>query len=193
MSIKILGGMARGFNLSTPKADTTKPTSVLVRRKIFDWRQNLSGYYFIDLFAGSGAIGFEALSRGAEKVILNDSLKLAWSAMKQNKESFSAAFKIPPDQLHIFNHDALAWINKELAFQFPDTSEVILYLDPPYEKHGLYLQVLDLLREKAFAGEVWVESDRLKGPPLAAISGAFGSIIKTIEHGDHFVVIGKLV
>jgi hypothetical protein len=57
----------------------------------------------------------------------------------------------------------------------------------------LYFDVLKLLKELHFEGELWVESDRLKGPKLADLTGVFHSIIKTIEQGDHFVVVGKLV
>ena len=75
MTVKILGGVARGFPLALPRSDLTRPTSVLIKRKLFDWRQDLSGHTFIDLCAGSGAMGFEALSRSADKVVLVDSEK----------------------------------------------------------------------------------------------------------------------
>ena len=80
-----------------------------------------------------------------------------------------------------------------MSYQITDTENTILYLDPPYELHALYLQVLNHLQEQGFKGEVWVESDRLKGPSKASITGAFHSIIKEVEQGDHFVVVGFLV
>jgi hypothetical protein len=48
MSVKILGGKARGYPLATPKSDATRPTSIMIRRKIFDWRQHMDDYYFVD-------------------------------------------------------------------------------------------------------------------------------------------------
>lgn len=191
--IKILGGVARGFTLATPKSDSTRPTSVLVRRKLFDWRQNLAGHQFIDLCAGSGAMGLEAMSRGAEKVALNDSMKGAFLTLKQNQEEFVRAFKIDPASVVVSQSDALGWLQKELRYQFPETEDVILFLDPPYEQHQLYFDVLKSLKESGFAGEVWLESDRLKGPKRETLIGAFHSIIKTVEQGDHFVVVGKLI
>lgn len=190
--IKILGGVARGFPLATPKSLSTRPTSVLVKRKLFDWRQNLEGYGFIDLCAGSGAMGFEALSRGADKIAVNDSLKGAFLTLKQNQEQLIKSFSFDPASIVVSQVDAKAWIQKELKYQFPETQDTILYLDPPYEGHKLYFELLKLLAEANFEGEVWLESDRLKGPKVDEVTGAFHSVIKMIEQGDHFVVVGKL-
>jgi 16S rRNA (guanine966-N2)-methyltransferase len=193
MSVKILGGMARGFPLATPKSDSTRPTSVLVKRKLFDWRQKMDDYIFIDLCAGSGALGFEALSRGSQKVYLNEVLKGAFHTLKDNKAKLEKAFRFDPSMVKVTNLDALAWITKELPYELPNTTNVILYFDPPYQDHRLYREVLGLLRERHFQGELWLESDQLKGPERSSLTGAFHSIIKTVEQGDHFVVVGKLV
>jgi 16S rRNA (guanine966-N2)-methyltransferase len=190
--IKILGGVARGFPLATPKSLSTRPTSVLIKRKLFDWRQNLEGYGFIDLCAGSGAMGYEALSRGADKIAVNDSLKGAFLTLKQNQEQLIKSFPFDPASIVVSQVDAKAWIQKELKYQFPQTKDTILYLDPPYEGHKLYFELLKLLGEANFEGEVWLESDRLKGPKVDEVTGAFHSVIKMIEQGDHFVVVGKL-
>lgn len=193
MAIKLLGGMARGFLLAAPKLDSTRPTSVLVRRKLFDWRQNLEGEIFIDLCAGSGAMGLEALSRGADKVFLNDSQRGAYLTIKQNSENFIKSFAVEDSQVSLSSLDALKWIHKELPYQLRSTENVILFLDPPYENHKLYEEALRLLKEANFQGEVWVESDRMKGPKLELLTGAFHSVIKQVDQGDHFVVVGKLV
>lgn len=193
MSIKILGGVARGYPLATPKSDSTRPTSIMIKRKLFDWRQHMDDYLFVDLCAGSGAMGFEALSRGSQNVYLNDSMRGAFLTLKDNKEKIEKAFKFDPSMIKVTNLDAKAWIAKEMKFELPDTENVILFFDPPYENHALYFDVLKLLKEANFKGEVWLESDRLKGPEIAAVTGAFHSVIKTVEQGDHFVVVGKVV
>lgn len=191
--IKILGGVARGFPLATPRSETTRPTSVLIKRKLFDWRQNLEGYQFIDLCAGSGAMGFEALSRGAGKVALNDSMRGAFLTLKENQEKLLKGFKFDSASIVISNADAKNWVQKELQYQFPDTEDVILFMDPPYGEHQLYFDLLELLKELKFEGEIWLESDRLKGPKLDDLTGAFHSVIKTVIQGDHFVVVGKVL
>lgn len=193
MSVKILGGLARGFPLATPRSDTTKPTSIMIKRKLFDWRQHMDEYLFVDLCAGSGAMGLEALSRGSQHVYLNDPLRGAFLTLKDNKEKIQTAFKFDPSMIKVTNLDAKAWIAKELKFEIPETENVILFFDPPYENHALYFDILKLLKEANFQGEVWLESDRLKGPKIDAVTGAFHSVIKTVEQGDHFVVVGKVV
>lgn len=193
MPVKIIGGEFRGFPLATPKAETTRPTSILVRRKLFDWRQNLEGYSFIDLCAGSGAMGFEALSRGAEKIFLNETEKIACIVLKENRDKILKAFKKESDTVAVTQLDARKWVTRELSFQLTDTENSILYLDPPYEDHALYAELLKLLTEQNFKGEVWLESDLKKGPAIDKLNGAFRSVIKTISQGDHFVVVGFLV
>ena len=193
MSVKILGGMYRGFPLLTPKADSTRPTSILIKRKLFDWRQHMDDYIFVDLCAGSGAMGLEALSRGSQKIFLNDVMKGAFLTLKDNKSKIEKAFKTDPSMIKVSNIDAKNWVQRELGFELPETENVILFFDPPYENHDLYFEVLNLLKEADFQGEVWLESDRLKGPPKEKLTGAFRSIIKTVEQGDHFVVVGKVV
>lgn len=193
MSIKILGGIARGYPLATPKADSTRPTSVLIKRKLFDWRQHMDEYIFVDLCAGSGAMGYEALSRGSQKVFVNDSMRGAFLTLKDNKANLEKAFKFEPDMITVTNLDAKVWVQKELQYQLPETENVILFFDPPYENHTLYFDVLKNLKESNFQGEVWVEFDRLKGPKLDLVLGAFQSVIKKVEQGDHFVVVGKVV
>jgi 16S rRNA (guanine966-N2)-methyltransferase len=191
--IKILGGVAKGYPLATPRSDSTRPTSVLIKRKLFDSRQNLEGYHFIDLCAGSGAMGFEALSRGADKIAVNDSMRGAFLTLKQNQEQLIKAFKFDPASIVVSNSDAKIWVQKELRYQFPETQDVILYLDPPFEAHKLYFEILESLKASNFEGEVWLESDRLVGPKLLDVTGAFHSVIKIVEQGDHFVVIGKVI
>ena len=193
MSVKILGGLARGFTLATPRSESTRPTSVLIRRKLFDWRQNLEGYIFIDLFAGSGAVGFEALSRGAEQILLNDRERGAFLTLKQNEEAFSKAFKAEKSSIVVTNLDAKSWITRELSYRLPDTEDAILYLDPPYGEHQLYTDCLEQLKAVGYRGEVWLEADRLQGPASELLTGAFHSVIKTVLQGDHFVVVGKLL
>ena len=190
MSVKILGGVARGFPLALPRSDLTRPTSVMIKRKLFDWRQDLGGYTFIDLCAGSGAMGYEALSRGADKVVLVDSDKYAFMTMKKNRDELVQKFRFDEKLIQLSQADAKKFIEREISYFGEDT---ILFFDPPYEDHALYTSALEILKERGFKGEVWVEADRLKGPDREKITQAFHSIIKLVEQGDHFVVVGKLL
>ena len=191
MSLKILGGVARGFLLTTPRSLDTRPTSVLVRRKIFDWRQHLDGHCFIDLCAGSGAMGFEALSRGADEAYFIDSGRPAHAVLKENKEKFSKAFAACGPS-HISSMDAVKWVEQQMSFELLQNESTILFFDPPYEDHKLYLKVLNVLKDRKYQGEVWIEADNLKGQNRQELL-TYLELTKIVEQGDHFVLIGKLV
>jgi len=193
MSIKVLGGYAKNFILVIPKTDTTRPTSVLLRRRLFDWRQNLEGYRFADLFAGSGAMGIEALSRGAECIYLNDSHKLAFKSISLNCEKLKSTYKIDSALINLSHLDGFLWVKKNLVNLSDFFTEMILYVDPPYEKHQLYYDLFDELKRLGYNGEVWVESDKLKGVSEDHLARYFKIINKRFYQGDHFVLVGNLL
>src|SRR3990172_5277353 len=92
MSIKILGGIAKGTILFLPNEKLARPTLVLLKRKIFDAAQNFEGSIFIDACAGSGAIGLEAWSRGADRVYLIESDKKVFDCLLKNTEKIEKHF-----------------------------------------------------------------------------------------------------
>ena len=83
--MRIISGKSRGTNLYTLKGDNTRPTSDRAKEALFNIiGADIKDSLFLDLFAGSGAIGLEAASRGAKKVILSDKSKAAMQIIKQN-------------------------------------------------------------------------------------------------------------
>ncbi len=162
MTIKILGGLAKSRSLFIPKGKTTRPTSVLLKRRVFDAYQSLEGYSFVDLCAGSGAMGIEAWSRGASEVILVENHIQAIRCIEQNikviKEYYPDEWKERP--IKLVKGQAENWSGlKGLA----QKSESIYFFDPPYEDHKLYERVGLPLLEKRRDYEVWIESDKQKG------------------------------
>lgn len=177
--------------MAAPKTSDTRPTSVLIRRKIFDWRQNLEGHRFIDLCAGSGAMGFEALSRGAEEIYLVESARLAIKTIQENKARFEKSFA-QSGQINVFTMDAVKWLGQYIGGQLGQSENTILFVDPPYKDHKLYMDILELLKQKQYQGEIWMEADKLVGPEQKLLS-EYLELTKTVDQGDHFVLIGKLV
>ena len=83
--MRIISGLARGTKLYTLEGEHTRPTLDRVKESLFNIIQNnISGSIFLDLFSGSGAIGLEAASRGAKKVILCDNSKAAIQIIRNN-------------------------------------------------------------------------------------------------------------
>ena len=191
MSIKILGGLAKGQALLVPKGDLIRPTSVMLRRKIFDARQDMSGYHFYDLCAGTGAMGLEALSRGAESATLIEPNSKVYSLTKKNIESIQKSSREVGD-IELVKSNAVKWLESFLhryeLMSEEDKQSVVLFLDPPYLLHDVYKSCLDLLSKIDFTGELWIESDEQKGIKKKTLEQMFPDM-KSYSQGTSFILI----
>ncbi len=154
--VRIIGGSLRGRRLRFPDAAGLRPTADRVRETLFNWLQpNLPGARCLDLFAGSGALGFEAASRGAAEVLMIECQPKVVVRLRENL----AALALP--QVQILQQDALAWLAQGQG-RFD-----LVFLDPPFAD-GLQIQVLAQLAGSpllAPQGLIYVEEDSLT-PPL---------------------------
>ena len=193
MSIKILGGLAKGQTLLVPKGDLIRPTSVMLRRKIFDARQDLSGFNFYDICAGSGAVALEALSRGADSVTLVEKNSKVFSLTKTNIQTIKKSSSDLGDT-NLIKGDGLKWLESFLqkydSFSSDEKESTILFIDPPYEIHSFYEKAFELIKAVNFIGEVWIESDSQKGLKKDEIEKSFESI-KTYSQGTSFILIWR--
>src|SRR3954452_19986202 len=82
--MRIVAGEFRGRQLSTPSGDATRPTAARAREALFAILADVQGDRVLDLYAGSGALGLEALSRGAERLVLVESSRAAQQAIRNN-------------------------------------------------------------------------------------------------------------
>ncbi len=124
--MRIISGTARGTKLYTLEGLTTRPTLDRVKEALFNIIQNeIPDSIFLDLFSGSGAIGLEAASRGAKKVILCDKSKEAIQIIKKNVEKTHLKEKI-----ELYNTDYEDLIINKLAENVD-----IVYIDPPYQSN----------------------------------------------------------
>jgi len=144
--VRIIGGQYRRRLLDFPGTEGLRPTPDRVRETLFNWLgQDLPGWTCLDLFAGSGALGFEAASRGAAHVIMIERDAKVSSALEHNR----AALGI--NQTDILRVDALAWLaNNRETFD-------LIFIDPPFDS-GLAATVLaDLARHLKPGGYAYVE------------------------------------
>jgi 16S rRNA (guanine(966)-N(2))-methyltransferase RsmD len=130
--MNITGGKFNGRKITTVKSNDVRPTSSKVRASIFNMLNSLGfefdGAIFLDLFAGSGIMGLEALSRGAKKSFFVEKNPNTYRVIKQNLTNFEAGYES-------FNMDALKFLDKT-----PQKFDVI-FVDPPY-KAGFYDDVI---------------------------------------------------
>lgn len=122
MPVRVIAGAYRGRTLVAPRGRTTRPTSDRVREALFSILGDLCGLAVLDLFAGSGALAIEALSRGALSATLVDSSPAAIAAIRRNLAALAIAAEV-------VRADAVAWCEqaKRRARQYD-----LVFLDPPY-------------------------------------------------------------
>ncbi len=132
--MRIIAGNARGKKLRTLEGDAVRPTSDRVKEALFNILQfRIEGRTFLDLFAGSGQIGLEAFSRGAERAVLVDSSRRAVSVIEENVSAVKAEAAAK-----VVNADSTMYI-KHPADKFD-----VAFIDPPY-RQGLIQSVLRCL------------------------------------------------
>lgn len=119
--MRIIAGEHRGRRLKTPPGLDVRPTSDRVREALFSiLGDRVEGARVLDLFAGSGALAIEALSRGADSAVLVDSDRRAIDAIRANVEA------IGPAEARVVQRDALAWL-RTASGEYD-----LVFLDPPY-------------------------------------------------------------
>ncbi len=155
--IRIIAGQWRGRRLPVPDLPGLRPTGDRVRETLFNWIQtDIRGARCLDLFAGSGALGLEAASRGAADVLMLEKNPVAVSQLRENCHLLKA------DNIEILQADALRWLEEPASSAFG-----IVFIDPPFDSEW-QSQVLAGLVENGFlaaAGLVYVESaSRLPEP-----------------------------
>lgn len=140
--MRIISGRARGTKLYTLEGTLTRPTLDRVKESIFNIIQNeIPGSIFLDLFSGSGAIGLEAVSRGAQKAILCDKSKEAMKIIKKNIEKTHFS-----EQVETYNIDF-----EEMLKKLKEPIDII-YIDPPYDTDYL-IKSLQILQKSEFVSE----------------------------------------
>jgi len=151
----IIAGRFAHRKIVTPKSDQIRPTQGSLRGAVFNILQNsIEGTTFLDLCAGSGAMGLEALSRGASRATFVDSDKNSCAAIRQNIEAFS----LQNEAELIYKDGLIALKMLEKRGQLFD----ICYVDPPYQKSKLLASLLETLDSKPLVKEgglVIVETD----------------------------------
>ena len=145
--MRITGGEFGGRNLKVPKSDEIRPTQDRVREALFSILQTeIPGSEFLDLFAGSGAVGLEALSRGAKKATFVEANRRHVAVLRENLEGC----RVQPAAAEVVAADCYRWLSTYAGSGF-----TIGFADPPYalgEEKG-YAQVLATLAARGVIRE----------------------------------------
>ena len=146
--VRINAGVWRSRLLKFPDVEGLRPTPERVRQTVFNWLgQDLTGKTCLDLFAGTGAFGFEALSRNAKNVVMVENSVLAYQSLMQNQQLLDAK------NSHILRQDVLAFLSQNT--QLFD----VVFCDPPYHKAWLEKILPSLNQHLSPSGLLYIEAE----------------------------------
>ena len=142
--MRIIGGSARGRRLFAPEGNDTRPTADRVRESVFNiLGARVCGARVLDLFAGSGALALEAVSRGAHSAVLVDSGRAACAVIERN-----VALMRAQDKARLLRMDYRAALERLGGDPFS-----LVFLDPPYRMEEAYAQAARLLHARGLLAE----------------------------------------
>ncbi len=170
--MRIITGKAKGIKLKTLDGVETRPTSERVKEAVFSMLQfDIEGRTVLDLFAGSGQMSLEALSRGAASATMIDRSRAAIKIIEENSEKTKLK-----EQCKIINSDALEFLKRS-----HDEKYDIVFLDPPYAS-GLYIPTLKAL----------IKSDSLKPTSIIVAESNFDDIVGTDDELKNTFIAKKI-
>jgi 16S rRNA (guanine966-N2)-methyltransferase len=173
-SVRIIGGIWRGRRVHFPDMPALRPTPDRVRETLFNWLQHsLVGTRCLDLFAGSGALGLEALSRGAAEVVFVEQFPAASRFLQEQLARFRGEQMGPTGQGRVMGTAGVVGKGSVMemgAARFLRTSPMpfdIAFLDPPFGQDALaeYIPMLDAGNWLKVGGLVYLENERIAGVP----------------------------
>jgi 16S rRNA (guanine966-N2)-methyltransferase len=156
-SVRIIGGGWRGRRVNFPDVPGLRPTPDRVRETLFNWLQHaVAGARCLDLFAGSGALGLEALSRGATTLVFVEQAVAAARALQEQLIRFGGSPKA-----RVVEMGAARYLRT------PAPAFDIVFLDPPYGRDALaeYIPMLDAGNWLNVGGLVYLENEKTAGVP----------------------------
>lgn len=183
--MRIIGGKAKGTKLNTLEGQNTRPTLDRVKESVFNIIQKeIPDCLFLDLFSGSGAIGLEAISRGAKKAILCDQSKSAIQVIQKNVEKTHCR-----EQTEIYLMDFETLLKTKIKEQ-----QDIIYIDPPYDT-DYAIKSLKLIVEKDLIKEeslIIIETDQ-KEKIMKQLETIEIEIVDTRKYGRaHLIFLRKI-
>jgi 16S rRNA (guanine966-N2)-methyltransferase len=184
--MRIIAGDLKGHIFSSPHSSHTHPMSDKIRGALFNSMGDISGLRILDAFAGTGAISFEAVSRGAREVIAIDSDRSAFSTIVRNRETLA----IKENRLKVIQASCYAWSHNN-----QDSIFDVVILDPPYEKANANPAQIFSLKDHIATDGLFVVSlppkTQLRNDEKRALNGLKEVLRK--NYGDAELVFYKVI
>lgn len=157
--LRIIGGQWRGRKLAIADVDGLRPTGDRIRETLFNWLTGyVAGSHCLDLFAGSGALGFECLSRGAAHVTLLEQHPQAAAQLRQHQQQLGSE-----KSSNVVETDTLTWL-KSARHHRSNTPIDVVFVDPPFAA-DLWDQAIQQLEENVVLSDraiIYIETPKSK-------------------------------
>jgi 16S rRNA (guanine966-N2)-methyltransferase len=153
MRLRIISGKLKGNFINAPKSKLTRPTTDRVRETLFNILNNqisFEGMKVLDLYSGSGTLGFEALSRGADEIHFVEKNRSIYTNLEQNIKKLKVE-----NSCKIFKTEASSFTNSNHGFKYN-----IVFADPPFFKYDIYLVVENLLKNNFLTEDGFIIIER---------------------------------
>lgn len=138
--MRVIAGKAKGHPLVAPDGMNTRPVTDKIKEALFSsWQLQIVGANFLDLFAGSGSMGIEAISRGAEKAVFVEKDRRAVDIIKKNLKTCKFT-----DGYTVYKDDVFHRIE---SLKTADERFDIIYLDPPFTVDEIFIAVMEALSD----------------------------------------------
>jgi 16S rRNA (guanine966-N2)-methyltransferase len=164
--VSIISGKFKGRKLHTASGPGYRPATARVRESLFSTLQSMgvdwSGLRVLDLFAGSGALALEALSRGAEYALLLEKDKRAAGVLKRNLKELD----IPPEKGRVITRDVFSFLDRPSFGDFG-----LVFIDPPYGRNYLQPAVDSLLHGRWLTEDAFIQAEIESGLALPEFDG----------------------
>lgn len=152
--MRIIAGKYKGHHLVSFKGDHLRPTTDRVKEALFNKIQfEIDGSYVLDLFSGTGNLGLEAISRGAEKVIFVDEHPKSIEILRKNIEKL----KVEKDKYEIVNLDVFRYVKKGTSRKFD-----FIFADPPFTQKIAHDVMESLAKSNLYGAETFISIESQK-------------------------------
>ena len=177
--MRVIAGKAKGHSLKSLRGSAIRPTSDLIRGAIFSMLETVATDWsrVLDLYAGTGALGIEALSRGAE-----------WADFVEKKPRLCALIKENLESTGFAAQGTVYCVSAAKALSILDGEYGILFMDPPYTDSSLTTTAEKLASSRLVGKESTLVIEHSRRVPLKEIYGDFHQM-KTLHHGDSYVSV----
>ena len=177
--MRVIAGKAKGHRLKFPKGTTTRPATDLVRGAIFSMLENITDDWsqVLDLFSGSGALGIEALSRGA-----------GWVDFVENQPRCCGIIKENLDKTNLSAQARIYCCSVDKAITFLDKEYNIILMDPPYSNPSIGNLIIKLATSRLVGTNSTVVATHSPRLPLNSTYATL-NLIKEHRHGDSCISI----